>query len=285
MNIQTSLRELQQRQPHIGLFGGAYSFHGHTLVATTDGVGAKGSIAFALGGETHAAMGRDLVHHCVNDLLACGAKPLFFLDTLSMHAFDADVFASILRGIESACLSHDIVLLGGETAIMPSLYKESEYDLVGTMIGEQQSSMSGVCCGDLVVGLPSTGLHTNGYTIALNVLDDSYWDVLLQPHRSYAYIDDFSFVHAAAHITGGGLLGNVSRVVPRGLSAAIRKGTWPVPDIFTVLASRTDDPFSVFNMGIGFVLILSACAVAALSYEHYVIGVIDDYKQTTARFV
>jgi len=273
-----------------GAFGGMFRVPGGmrepVLVASADGVGTKLKVAIAAG--RHATVGQDLVHHCINDILVQGARPLFFLDYLATGRLDPDVVTDVIGGVAAGCGAHGVALLGGETAEMPGFYADGDYDLAGFIVGVVERKRivdpTAVRDGDLLVGLPSTGLHTNGYSLARRVLleqlgyapDDavpelgrSVADELLEVHRCYLGpvlpLLESRLVHAAAHITGGGLTDNLPRVLPDGLRARIKIGAWDVPPVFRLLASAgevpDDDMWRTFNMGVGMVLIVPAAKV------------------------
>lgn len=277
----------------IGHFGGTYRIPAgpdQILVASADGVGTKLRLAFVLGGDAHVAVGRDIVNHCVNDIVALGAKPLFFLDYFATGTLDPDVVEAVVGGISDACQVNDMALLGGETAEMPDMYAAGEYDLAGFIVGSASPDAivdgSSVMPGDLVIGLPSTGLHTNGYSLARKILglsgdraqdagvlsqplagsDGTIGGALMAEHRSYARaiapLLERRLVRGMAHITGGGLHDNLPRTLPEGCIARLDPSFWMVPPIFTHLIDRGGVPVAerhrVFNMGIGFVLIVRA---------------------------
>lgn len=250
------------------------------LVTSTDGVGTKVLVAAEAG--RHDTVGQDLVNHCVNDILVHGAKPFAFLDYIAAAAIDPNVTAALVEGVAHACRAHDMTLTGGETAEMPDLYHPGHYDLAGTIIGVvSENDVLGterVESGDVLIGLSSNGLHTNGYTLArrivfdqlgltvdshVGVLGDTVANVLLQIHRSYAdaLTHLLGDVHAMAHITGGGIPGNLVRALPRGLGARVNTTAWEVPSIFQFLQDAgqvaRDEMFDVFNMGIGMIVIVS----------------------------
>lgn len=267
----------------IGSFGGLFASPGkdHALVASTDSVGTKVKIAFLT--NRHDTVGRDIVNHCVNDILVQGARPLFFLDYLGTSHLQSRVFKEIVKGLCVACRENGCTLLGGETAEMPGLYPEGEYDLVGTIVGAvaQKDIVTGEAIrpGDEIIGLPSSGLHTNGYTLARKALlqdgglsvDDPFpglkktvGRVLLTVHRSYlkpvtALMERLP-VRGMAHITGGGLIDNVPRILPSGMQAVIDCKRWRVPRVFTTIRELADvDPeemYRVFNMGIGYIIVV-----------------------------
>ena len=269
-----------------GAFGGMFrvpgGFREPVLVASADGVGTKLKVAFATG--RHGTVGQDLVNHCINDILVQGARPLFFLDYLATGRLDPDVVADVIGGVAAACADAGVALLGGETAEMPGFYADGEYDLAGFIVGvvDRKAILDGsrVRKGDVLVGLPSTGLHTNGYSLARKVLLDdprvgpaevipelgcSIGDELLRIHRCYlepvSPLLEAGLVHAMAHITGGGLTDNLPRVIPDGLRAVIKVGAWEIPPVFELLARRggvpEDDLWRTFNLGVGMVLIVA----------------------------
>jgi phosphoribosylamine--glycine ligase/phosphoribosylaminoimidazole synthetase len=290
----------------VGAFGGAFSaaalrgFADPVLVASTDGVGTKVMVAVA--GGRIAGLGHDIVNHCVNDVLVQGARPLFFLDYLGTSRLDPEHAAALVGGMADACRANGCVLLGGETAEMPGVYHDGHVDVVGTLVGVAERAQllprADVQPGDVLIGLASSGPHTNGYTLLRRVfasvpldvapepLDVPLADALLAPHRSYlgalspvlAGVD--RPVKALAHITGGGLMENVPRVLPAGCGAVVRLGSWPVPPLFRVVRDATglppDELHRTLNMGIGMVAVVAAGAVdafqAALPEESWVIG-------------
>ncbi len=270
----------------LGSFGGLYDLSAAgvkrpVLVASADGVGTKLRVAFMTG--RHDSVGRDLVHHCINDILVQGARPLFFLDYLATGRLEPGIVEDVVRGLAGACADHGTALLGGETAEMPGFYADGEYDLAGFIVGvaDRRHILDGslVSRGDLLVGLPSSGLHTNGYSLARHILFErlglspedeieelghSVADELLAVHRCYLEpvwpLLEKGFVHAMAHITGGGLTDNLPRILPKGLGAVIKVGTWEIPPIFRVLAEGgkvpEEDLWRTFNMGVGMVLVI-----------------------------
>lgn len=275
----------------IGGFGGLFrpDFRGMkdpVLVASTDGVGTKLKIAFAT--DRHDTVGQDLVNHCINDIAVVGARPLFFLDYMAAGGLDPGVFKQVLSGFAKACKAGKCALIGGETAQMPGIYQAGEYDLAGTIVGvvdrRRMLDAESVKPGDVLIGLPSNGLHTNGYSLARKVLFDemrlrpgarlpelslTLGEELLRVHRNYqpllASLPQ-GLVRAAAHITGGGLVDNLPRILPAGCQASIRRAAWRVPSIFRIIeAGGRVDPaemYQVFNMGIGMVLVVPAARVA-----------------------
>ncbi|MBR1837413.1 MAG: phosphoribosylformylglycinamidine cyclo-ligase [Kiritimatiellae bacterium] len=267
----------------IGRFGGLFASpgRGEILVASTDGVGTKLKIAHMAG--IHNTVGEDLVNHCVNDILTQGATPLFFLDYLGTSKLDADVFAKVIAGFCRGCRNNGLALLGGETAEMPGLYPASgEYDLCGTIVGRvsRRELVTGedIREGDMLVGLPSTGLQTNGYSLARKILFDvaklslsdfvpgtrtTFKKALLAVHGSFlkpvlAVREAGVKIRGMAHVTGGGLLDNVPRMLPAGVDAAFDCSTWKVPAVFRFFREAGGvDPvemYRVFNMGVGYVL-------------------------------
>lgn len=272
----------------IGSFGGLFKSPGRdqVLVASTDGVGTKLNVAVMAG--RHNTVGQCLVNHCTNDILVQGAVPLFFLDYVGTAKLSAKVFKEVLSGLCKACRENGCALLGGETAEMPGLYPEGEYDLVGTIIGTvpQKKIITGesIRPGDVIIGLPSNGLHTNGFSLARKVIfktaglkiTDTFpgttrtvADVLLAVHRSYlkpvtALMADVK-VQGMAHITGGGLYDNIPRILPDQCRAVIDSAAWTVPPLFRFIQEKGGvDPhemYRVFNMGIGYVIIVRPTAV------------------------
>lgn len=267
-----------------GLF--ARNYQEPVLVSCTDGVGTKLKVAQMVG--RHDTIGVDLVAMCVNDALCCGAEPLFFLDYAAMAEDDPDLLEQIVGGISQACLECDAALVGGETAIMPDLYKKGDYDLAGFCVGivERSRIVDGrqVAPGDVVLGVASSGLHSNGYSLVRKIVFDhaglgvgdrvdfseqSVGDILLTPTQLYvrpmrAVLNHYKVkgvVHAIAHITGGGLHENLSRVLPPHADAVIERGSWPTPSVFTWLQmlGEVDDAEMerVFNMGVGLALVVS----------------------------
>jgi phosphoribosylformylglycinamidine cyclo-ligase len=257
------------------------------LVSCTDGVGTKLKVAMMAG--RHSTVGIDLVAMSVNDALCCGAEPLFFLDYVAMSKDDPALLEQIVTGITVGCLASDCALLGGETAIMPDLYAPGDYDLAGFCVGvvERHRVIDGraIAAGDVVLGLPSSGLHSNGFSLVRKVvfekagldvddyveeLSSTVGDALLTPTRIYvqpirkilAHYKVKGVVHGIAHITGGGLLENLSRVLPEGVTAVIKRDSWPIPPVFPWLARlgdvEADEMARVFNMGLGLVLVVSS---------------------------
>ena len=272
----------------IGAFGGLFRLGAEryvdpVLVSGTDGVGTKLKLAFLM--DRHDTVGIDLVAMCVNDIIVSGAEPLFFLDYLAVGELVVSKAEAIVQGIAEGCRQAGCSLIGGETAELPSFYQKGEYDLAGFSVGvvEREAILTGkkIQPGDAVIGLASSGLHSNGFSLARRVLleqaelsldrsldgmDNTLGETLLTPTRIYVktilpLIKDFS-IHGLAHITGGGITRNVPRVLPQGCRADIRKNTWPIPPIFSHIQKfghvEEDEMYRVFNMGIGFVLVVSA---------------------------
>ncbi len=276
----------------IGAFGGLFRLDNNRstrpiLVSSVDGVGTKLKVAFATG--IHHTVGRDLVAHCVNDILVQGATPLFFMDYLATDAMEPEIVAKVVEGIAAGCQEAGCALLGGETAQMPGFYSGGEYDLAGFIVGmvDQAHLLDGqrIRPGNAILGLASTGLHTNGYSLARKLLFEvagyevgtrlpelklSLGETLLAPHRNYLPLLkpllDGQWIQGLAHITGGGLTDNLPRILPRGCAAHVQLGTWPGLPIFGVLQKlgQIDEAemLRTFNMGIGMVLIVSAEDVA-----------------------
>jgi phosphoribosylformylglycinamidine cyclo-ligase len=257
----------------VGPFAGLYELPGGgRLAASTDSVGTKVKVAIAAG--RHEGIGRDLVNHCVNDIATARARPLFFLDYFATGRLDESVWSTVVKGLAAACADAGCALLGGETAEMPGLYALGDYDLAGFVVGLVEGDPADeakVRPGDLLVGLPSSGLHTNGYSLVRKVFEDVALDhvfpelgrplseELLEPHRSYlAELRRLDW-KAAAHITGGGLPGNVVRVLPEGLAARFDRSAWKPPAIMDLVARRgrvdPDEMLATFNMGLGMVLV------------------------------
>ena len=250
----------------VGPFAGLYALPGGgKLAASADGVGTKIKVAIAAG--RHRGIGIDIVNHCVNDIATAGARPLFFLDYFATGQLDPDVFAQLVDGMSAACQEAGCALLGGETAEMPGVYALGDYDLAGFIVGlvEDMEPRAPIRSGDVLVGLPSSGLHTNGYSLARKVfegvaLDGRLADELLAPHTSY--LQDLRAIRwkGAAHITGGGILGNLPRCLPRGLGARLRRGSWETPPIFDRIRKRgrvsDDEMWGTFNMGLGMILVV-----------------------------
>ncbi len=270
----------------LGLFGGLYALPGGyaepVLVSSADGVGTKLKVAFLAG--RHDTVGQDLVNHCVNDILVQGARPLFFLDYLASGRLDEGVVTQVVKGVAQACLENRCALLGGETAEMPDFYAIGEYDLAGFVVGvvERERILDGsrVRAGDVLVALGSSGLHTNGYSLARKIVFDAMElgvndplgklgvtvaDALLAIHRSYlpalGPLLEQGRLHGLAHITGSGIPGNLPRGLGPGLGALVLRSSWQVPPLFRVLQEggrvAEEEMFRVFNMGVGMVAIVA----------------------------
>ena len=272
----------------IGSFGGLFRiepgrYKEPILVASADGVGTKLKIAFMA--ARHDTVGADLVNHCVNDILVQGAEPIFFLDYLATGKLAPDVAESIVGGMAQACRDNNCALLGGETAEMPGFYKDGEYDLAGFIVGavDRARLINGrtIAVGDVLVGVPSSGLHTNGYSLARRIMFDtlkldvgSYvpelemtvGEALLVPHRSYLpFVQpllDATRIKGMAHITGGGITDNLPRILPHGTAAVIDASSWTVPPLFNWLRRAGDVPIDdmmrTFNMGIGLIIVVAS---------------------------
>lgn len=265
----------------VGLFGGLFKLQGYkhpVLVSSVDGVGTKLKIASGMG--RYDTLGQDLVNHCVNDILCCGASPLFFLDYIAMGSLMPMQVESLVKGLASACKINGCALIGGETAEMPDVYSDDDFDLVGFIVGvierDGLKDSKSITHGDIVFGLPSSGLHTNGYSLVRRIfarrpLDFYYPELgrtlgeeLLEIHRCYypALKNSLPWLKGLAHITGGGLEGNVPRILPPGIEVRIRRGTWSIPPIFDLIQKEgqveREEMYRVFNMGIGMVVVCPA---------------------------
>jgi phosphoribosylformylglycinamidine cyclo-ligase len=263
-----------------GFFNGMYEFKGYrqpVLVSSTDSVGTKIKLAVALG--IYDTVGIDIVNHCVNDIFTCGASPLFFLDYIGTGKLIPERTAAIVRGVADACREVDCVLIGGETAEMADIYSGDDFDLAGFVIGavEKDEIIAGknIKAGDAVLGLPSNGLHTNGYSLARKIfgetrealnkryagLGGTVGEALLKPHICYynQLKPRLPLIKGMAHITGGGLIDNVPRILPDGLAIRFDSRKWPLPPIFTLIQKmgkvERDEMYHVFNMGIGMVIV------------------------------
>jgi phosphoribosylformylglycinamidine cyclo-ligase len=278
----------------IGSFGGMFDaafpqMRAPVLVASADGVGTKLKVAFET--NTHNTIGRDLVNHCVNDILVQGARPLFFLDYVATGALSPEVIASVVEGMARGCRENNCVLLGGETAEMPGFYATGEYDVAGFIVGivDRERVIDGktITAGDVLLALPSVGLHTNGYSLArklffevagynastrLEELGTTVGEALLAPHLSYLPalegLLDTGTLKGLAHITGGGLIDNIPRILPEGVSVEIARGSWPVLPVFTEMqrlgnVSETE-MHRTFNMGVGMVIICAETDAAGI---------------------
>ena len=272
----------------IGAFGGMFRFPSKQfsdpiLISSADGVGTKLKVAFMSG--IHDTVGSDLVNHCVNDILVHGAEPLFFLDYLATGRLDPEVAALIVTGMGRACEANGCALIGGETAEMPGFYQDGEYDLAGFIVGavDKPNLIDGrdIAPGDRLIGLPSTGLHTNGYSLARRIVfdvlglevdsfipevGDTVAGALLRTHRSYLTcmrpMLERKLVKGMAHITGGGIAGNLSRILPAAIDARVHRGTWTIPPLFSFLQKSgqvsDDEMFRAFNMGIGMIVVVGS---------------------------
>ena len=293
----------------IGSFGGLFAldreqYREPVLVSSADGVGTKLKVAFMTG--RHNTVGTDLVNHCVNDILVQGARPLFFLDYLATGRLQPDVAEQVIAGVARGCKENGCALIGGETAEMPGFYADGEYDIAGFIVGvvEKSKIVDGrsIRPGDALVGLPSSGLHTNGYSLARRVLFDdrglaadstspelgtTVGDALLAPHRSYlraiAPLLDAGLVKGMAHITGGGITENLPRVLPERCAATIHPGTWTELPIFTLISELGSiarvEMFRAFNMGIGLIVVCDA------DQAHDVLGYLAAAGEREARII
>jgi phosphoribosylformylglycinamidine cyclo-ligase len=281
----------------IGSFGGLFQLSAAgisdpVLVASADGVGTKLRLAFLTG--SHRTIGIDLVNHCVNDILVQGAEPLFFLDYLATGRLEPDVAVQVVEGLATGCRANGCALLGGETAEMPGFYAEGEYDLAGFIVGavarDRLIDGKGIGPGDVLIGVPSSGLHTNGYSLARRIVFDvaglrvdahvaelgtTVGAALLEPHRSYLPlirpILPSGLIKGMAHITGGGITDNLPRILPTGMAARIDRSAWRVPPVFAWL-QRTgkvpdEDMWRTFNMGIGLIIACSPDSAETLLEE------------------
>src|SRR6202158_1866750 len=295
----------------IGGFGGLFSvdkkYLDPVLVSSVDGVGTKLKVAFDM--KMHHTVGGDLVNHCVNDVAVQGAAPLFFMDYLATGPLDPEIAEKVVGGLAEACKHNGCALIGGETAEMPGFYAEGEYDLAGFIVGvverEKIISSKDVQIGDCVLGLPSNGLHTNGYSLArkllfevahysadtyVNEVKNKVGNELMRTHKSYwpalRKLIDGQCVAALAHITGGGITENLPRVLPRGTAAAIDLGSWPVPPLFEHLRELgnvpQDEMLRTFNMGLGMLLVVP---LATFKKAQTVLGRVGEKAYTIGRIV
>ena len=299
MNAVGSIKEMvaatktQAVIGNIGAFGGLHKVptgKDEILVASADGVGTKLKVAAMM--NKHDTVGQDIVNHCVNDILVQGALPLFFMDYIGTAKVDPVVFKSVVSGLCKACKENHMALLGGETAEMPGLYPAGEYDLVGTIVGHVKKSQlitgKSIRAGDMIIGFPSGGLQTNGFSLARRVIfdlcqyswqdklpgtDQTFGDALLAVHKSFLkpvakLLERKVKISGMAHITGGGFPDNIPRVLPKATAAEIDRTTWPVPTIFNFIERQGkvdhDEMYRVFNMGIGFVLIVPKTSLARI---------------------
>lgn len=300
----------------IGSFGAMYALEGYkkpVLISSADGVGTKLKVAQLA--NRHTTIGEDLVNHCVNDIAVQGARPLYFLDYFAVGTLDAVVCAEVVAGLARGCKRNGCALIGGETAEMPGFYQPGEYDVAGFIVGAAERSrlLTGdkIKSGDVLLGLPSTGLHTNGYSLARRIffadlkvdsivpeLGLTVADELLKVHKSYLKpllaMQEAGLVRGAAHITGGGMTDNIPRVLPKGLGVEIDTKSWPVLPVFESLRERgnvpEDDWRRTFNLGIGMVLVVPAAKLSAAQAllkkqreKSYVIGTV--VKGTGVRYV
>jgi phosphoribosylformylglycinamidine cyclo-ligase len=302
----------------IGSFGASFQISGYrrpVLVSSADGVGTKLKIAFLTG--RHDTVGEDLVNHCVNDIAVQGALPLYFLDYFAVGKLDARVAQAVISGIARGCRANGCALIGGETAEMPGLYSESEYDLAGFIVGGAERSKlltgSGIREGDALLALPSTGLHTNGYSLARKLLFDvagygpktflpevgaTVGDALLAVHRSYLKpiraLLDAGLLRGAAHITGGGITDNTPRMLPEGMAVAIETSAWTIPPLFEALRSigniPTDDYRRTFNLGVGMILAVprrgaarAEAALQTIGEKPFRLGEVTVHKRSRSR--
>ena len=300
----------------VGGFGALYEvdrkrWKSPVLVSSTDGIGTKLKVAFATG--SHRSVAADLVNHCANDIAVQGAEPLFFLDYIGSGRLDSAIIEQIVAGLSDACRAHGCALIGGETAQMPGFYADGEYDLAGFIVGavERKKILDGsrIRPGDILLGLPSVGLHTNGYSLARKLLLEtagykldehvprlgcSVAEELLKPHRSYAKqlvkLNDAGLLRGAAHITGGGIPGNLPRILPQGVEAHVTVGSWPVLPLFELLREIGNVPdaemWRTFNMGIGMILVTAprdlptvSAALKRTKQRYYPIGAIAKGKR------
>ena len=256
------------------------------MVYGTDGVGTKLKLAVAL--DYHEGVGHDIVNHCVNDIFTSGASPIFFLDYIASGKLDLGLIQGVIKGLSEACLDVGCALIGGETAEMPGIYSGKDYDLVGFVVGvvEKPNVITGetISAGDAILGIPSSGLHTNGYSLARKILGETaeelneysqdlgktVGEALLEPHRCYHNLlkPHLSLIKGIAHITGGGLPGNIPRVLPQGTCARIDTTTWKIPPLFEIIRRRGSvdwqEMYRVFNMGIGMAIFCDAEKVSVL---------------------
>ncbi|MGN0833496.1 MAG: phosphoribosylformylglycinamidine cyclo-ligase [Kiritimatiellia bacterium] len=316
MNAVGSIRQMVAATKTAGVIGNIGAFGGlhrvpkgkdMILVASSDGVGTKLKVAAMM--NRHDTVGQDIVNHCVNDILVQGAKPLFFMDYVGTAKVDPDQFKSVVSGLCKACKENGMALLGGETAEMPGLYPLGEYDLVGTIVGcvskSQLITGKSIRAGDVILGFPSGGLQTNGFSLARKVIFDycqyswkdklpgtnqTFGDALLAVHRSFLkpvtrLLDRKVRINGMAHITGGGFPDNIPRVLPKCVNAEIDRSAWEVPTIFKFIQNQgkvsSDEMYRVFNMGIGFVVIVpkselgkATATLKAIRQPFSVIGVI-----------
>ena len=295
----------------IGSFGGLFDastlkqMDSPVLVASTDGVGTKVKLAASVG--RYRGIGHDIVNHCINDILVQGARPLFFMDYFATSKLNPEQTADVVTGIAEACKESGIALLGGETAEMPGVYRDGEFDVAGTIVGVLERSRllprPNLLAGDLIIGLPSSGPHTNGYSLIRKVFEGadlqsvhpelgcSLADALLAPHRSYfnALYPHLDKVKALAHLTGGGFIENIPRVLLENLSAVINLNAWQVPPLWKLIQEKgnisAEEMYRVFNMGIGMVAIVDKSAAtdfqSSISEPTFIIGELVEGERIT----
>lgn len=293
----------------IGSFGGLFDasalkqMASPVLVASTDGVGTKVKLAASVG--RYRGIGHDIVNHCINDILVLGARPLFFMDYFATSKLNPEQTAEVVTGIAEACKEAGMALLGGETAEMPGVYRDGEFDVAGTIVGVLERSRllprPNLLADDLILGLPSSGPHTNGYSLIRKVFEGadlqsvhpelgcSLADALLSPHRSYfnALYPHLDKVKALAHLTGGGFIENIPRILPEKLSAVISLNSWQVPPLWKLIQEKgnisTKEMYRVFNMGIGMVAIVDKSVASdlqsSMSEPTFIIGELIDGEQ------
>ena len=286
----------------IGSFGGLFDasafkqMNNPVLVASTDGVGTKVKLAASVG--RYRGVGHDIVNHCIDDILVQGARPLFFMDYFATSKLNPEQTADVVTGIAEACKESGMALLGGETAEMPGVYRDGEFDVAGTIVGVLEKDRilprPNLIAGDLILGLPSSGPHTNGYSLIRKVFEGadlesvipelgcSLADALLAPHRSYFNVlyPHLDKVKALAHLTGGGFIENIPRILPENLSAVIRLNSWQIPPLWKLIQQTgniaTEEMYRVFNMGIGMVVIVDKSIAtnlqSSISEPTFIIG-------------
>lgn len=279
---------------NVGFFGALYrlqDFREPVIVSSTDGVGTKVKLAALLG--RYDTVGQDLVNHCINDVFTCGARPLFFLDYIAMGEIAPECIKDLVRGMTTACRAAGCALIGGETAEMPGMYTGNDFDMAGFLVGavEQDEVLDNdsIQEGDVLLGLASSGPHTNGYSLIRQVfdldrnpaplqeryssIDCTLGEALMEPHRPYYPLLEpvLPLIKGMAHITGGGLLENLPRVLPKGLTAYIDRDSWQVPPVFSIIQHQgtidDEEMFRVFNMGVGMVLVCSKEYVGPVTSE------------------
>ncbi len=293
----------------IGSFGGLFDasalkqMDSPVLVASTDGVGTKVKLAASVG--RYRGIGHDIVNHCINDILVQGARPLFFMDYFATSKLNPEQTADVETGIAEACKESGIALLGGETAEMPGVYRDGEFDVAGTIIGVLERSRllprPNLLAGDLILGLPSSGPHTNGYSLIRKVFEGadlesvnpelgcSLAEALLTPHRSYlnTLYPHLDKVKALAHLTGGGFIENIPRILPENLNAVIRLNAWQAPPLWKLIQEKgnisTEEMYRVFNMGIGMIAIMDKYITgdlqSSISEPTFIIGELIEGEQ------